>query len=360
MKIAHLGPPSLIPPKSYGGTQRLIFALAKKQAEHGHEVTVFAGPGSEVPGCKAKSFISEDWIDKRFLGKKVLGTRHVLKCYSKIGDEYDIIHNHVWEEGIALSFLAKVPVLTTIHGQAHKKFIQKTITKICSLTKKTKLVSISANAFKQNKKFYGKDLLGFVYNCIESSNLNFSKIPSKKHEIELCFLGLFATEKGPHIAIQLAEKLNKSGKDVRLKLAGKIDQSNKAYSKRIYSLTKNKPYIEIMPNIPNSALETFFGNSDALLFPILWDEPFGLVMIESLFCGTPVIGLSNGSVPEIIKNGVNGFVCNNEDEMYKAILSIGNIDRKNCHTFVQNEFNPETTYNNYMKYYKKTIEQNKK
>jgi len=355
VKIAHIGPPSLIPPKKYGGTQRLIYALAKKQAEYGHDVTIFAGPKSCVPGCKTESFVQEDWIDKRWFGKKVLGTKHTLKCYSGIKDDFDIIHNHVGEEGIALSFLAKIPVLTTIHGQAHRKFLQKTITKVCSITKKTKLVAISSQAYEQNKKFYGKDLVGYVYNCIEPSYLKFFKTPSKKHEIELCFLGILAPHKGAHIAIKLAERLHKNGNDVRLRIAGKTHKTYEVYTKKIISLVENKPYIELIPNIPTEDIGSFFGNSDVLLLPIQWDEPFGLVIIESLYCGTPVIGFSRGSVPELIQNGKNGFICETENDMYDAILFLNKIERKTCNDTVIEKFSADATYKKYMEYYEQVI-----
>jgi len=355
LKIAHIGPPSLIPPRKYGGTQRLIYALAKKQAESGHDVTVFAGEESTIPGCKTKSFVNEDWIEKNWFGKKVLGFKHVLKCYSNIGKDFDIIHNHMWEEGIALSFLSKIPVLTTIHGQAPQKYYQKMITRICSMTKKTKLVTISNNAYNQNKKIYGKDLLGFIHNCIEPSHLKFYKNPIKKHQIELCFLGLLSPHKGPHIAIKLVERLHKEGKDVKLKIGGKIDKNYKDYTKKIFAIIENKSYIQLMQNISSEEIASFFGNSDALLFPIQWDEPFGLVMIESLFCGTPVIGFSRGSVPEIIEDKVNGFVCENENEMYDAILSIEMIERRKCHNSVLAKFTEDIVYKNYMQYYEQVI-----
>ncbi len=355
MKIAHIGPPSLIPPKKYGGTQRLIYVLAKKQAMCGHDVTIFAGPNSCVPGCKTESFIHEDWIDKNWIGKKVLGTKHAIKCYSRIKDDFDIIHNHVGEEGIALSFLAKIPVLTTIHGQAHEKFLQKTITKVCSITKKTKLVAISSQAYEQNKKFYGKDLVGYVYNCFQPSYLTFFQTPSKKHKIELCFLGILAPHKGAHIAIKLAERLHKNGNDVRLRVAGKTHKTYEAYTKKIISLVENKSYIELIPNIPTEDIGSFFGNSDALLLPIQWDEPFGLVIIESLYCGTPVIGFSRGSVPELIKNGKNGFICETENDMYDAISFLNKIERKTCNDTVIEKFSADATYKKYMEYYEQVI-----
>jgi len=355
VKIAHIGPPSLIPPKKYGGTQRLVYALAKKQAENGHDVTIFAGSKSIVPGCKTKSFVQGDWIDKSWIGKKILGTKHTLKCYSRIKGDFDIIHNHVGEEGIALSFMAKIPVLTTIHGQAHEKFLQKTITKVCAVTKKTKLVAISSQAYEQNKKFYGNDLVGYVYNCIEPSYLKFFKIPSKKHEIELCFLGILAPHKGAHIAIKIVERLHKNGKDVRLKIAGKTHKTYKTYIKKIISLVENKPYIELIPNISTDDISSFFGNSDALLLPIQWDEPFGLVMIESLYCGTPVIAFSRGSVPELIKNGKNGFICETENDMYDAILSLNKIERETCNSTVLEKFSADATYKKYMEYYEQII-----
>jgi len=229
------------------------------------------------------------------------------------------------------------------------------ITKFCSITKKTKLVTISNKAYEQNKKFYGNDLLGYVYNCIEPSYLKFFKNPSKKHQIELCFLGLLSPHKAPHIAIKLAERLHKNGKDVRLRIAGKTHKTFKAYTKKIFSQIENKRYIQLIPNISSQEIASFLGNSDALLFPIQWDEPFGIVMIESLYCGTPVIGLSRGSVPEIIKNGINGFVCSTENEMYNSILALKQIERGKCNSSVQTKFSADASYKKYLEYYLQVI-----
>jgi len=352
VKIAHIGLPLRIPPLNYGGTEKIIFNLAQKQAENGNDVTVFAGPNSNITGCKTISYVNNYTDDKSWLSKKLISSKHMFKAYSEIGKEYDIIHNHVWEEGIALSFLAKVPILTTIHGVAHTKFPQKWITKFSSLTRKTKLVSISKQSLNQQKKFYGDDLIGFVHNCFTAENLMFYKNPTKTHEIELCFLGLIAPQKGAHIAIELVEKLHKNKKDVRLKIAGKIINSYENYAKKIIKLVKDKSYIEFIPNIPSEKISNLIGNSDAMIFPILWEEPFGLVMLESLYCGTPVIAFSRGSVPEIIKNGVNGFVTNNLDEMYNAVLSIGKINRARCNETVESEFSIESMYQKYMEFYK--------
>jgi len=140
-------------------------------------------------------------------------------------------------------------------------------------------------------------------------------------------------------------------------LDGKIDKNYEDYTKKIFALIENKSYIQLIPNISSEDLASFFGNSDALLFPIQWDEPFGLVMIESLFCGTPVIGFSRGAVPEIIEDNVNGFVCRNENEMHDAILSIETIERRKCHDSVLTKFTEDIVFKNYMQYYEQVIKE---
>ena len=359
MKIAHLALPLSIPPKNYGGTEKIIYYLAKKQAENGHDVTVFAGPDSNIPGCHTECFVNNYSMNNSFFLQKLKGSQQVLKAYLKIGKDFDLIHNHVWEEGIALSFLAKVPVLTTLHGVAYTKFPRTLISKLFSLTRKTKLVSLSSQSLLQHKKFYGDDMLGFVHNCLTPSNLEFSKTPSKKHDIELCYLGLISPHKGPHKAVEVAEKLHHQGKDVRLKIGGRIIHSYEKYANQIRSLIQDKPYVEFLPNLPNEEISNLIGNSDAFLFPILWDEPFGIAMTESLYCGTPVIAFSRGSVSEIIENGKNGFICNTTDEMCDAILSINKIDREYCKKIVEKNFSIEAMYQKYMKFYELVINHKK-
>lgn len=361
MKIAHINFPVQIPPKGYGGAERMIFNLAKTQAKHGHQVTIFAGPNSHIPGCETKSFVKgydvgTSWIKQR---KEVF--EHVRKSYSYIGKDYDIIHNHIQEEGVSLSFLAKSPVVTTIHGQgqAHNNFLPRLITKIFSLTGKTKYLAISSNLYERNKNFLKNNLIGFVYSsAINPEDYSFYEIPKKNHDIELRFLSLITEHKGTHIAIDLAEKLHNDGKDVYLKIGGKVTNFQDNYIKKITCMIKNKPYIEFKPNLPTSEIPDFIGNSDAFLFPILWDEPYGLVIVESFSFGTPVIAFSRGSIPELIKNGKTGYVCKNIEEFYSSILSINKIKRIDCRNFIETEHNNEKMYQDYLKFYIGLVETN--
>jgi len=353
MKIAIIAAPLKIPPNNYGGTERTIYILAKTLAEKGHDITVFAGPGSKIPGCKIKSFVHGYSLDQNWFKQKLYSITHMIKCYLYINKEFDIIHNNVWEEGIALSFLAKIPVLTNIHGIAHERLILKLITKICSLSRKTKIMTISKRALELNKKFYGDDVIGYVHQPINiTQGLEFSDCPNKKHKIELCFVGILAPWKGPDVAIQVSDRLHEQGFDVRLRIAGKLFTKDKKYTKRIQSLIKNKSYVEFLGELNGEKLGQLYKNSDSLLFPIKWEEPFGLVTIESMFCGTPVIAFPKGSVPEIIKNNFNGFICKTTEEMCKAVLLINNIKRKDCHDFVTKNFNADKISDEYLNLYK--------
>lgn len=133
---------------------------------------------------------------------------------------------------------------------------------------------------------------------------------------------------------------------------------NDPYVKIFFSLASKRSYIEISPNIPTEMIPDFIGNCDAFLFLILWDEPYGLVFMETLSFGTPIIAFHKGSVPELVTEGVNGFVCNNEDEMYNAVLAIKKINRENCRKVVETKQNIEHMYNDYLKFYNLTIQKN--
>lgn len=353
MKIAIITYPTKIPPDGYGGIERTIYTLAKKFAEDGHEITVFAGPESQITGCEIKSFVEGFSLQVPWIKQKLLSIKHMIKCYRYIGKEFDLIYNNVHEEGIALSFLSKVPVITNIHGGIPTKFFTKIITKLSALTNKTKLIAVSESAYQQNKKFYGDDLLGFVYPPIHVlPEMKFTSVPVKKHKIELCFVGALAPWKGPQIAMEIARRLHEKGFDIKLKIAAARTSDN-TYTKKISTLIKNKEYIEFLGELKGKELSFLYKNSDALLFPILWEEPFGLVMIEAMYCGTPVIAFPRGSVPEIVKNGFNGYICNNIEEMCSRVLSINKIKREDCHEYVQKKFNVEKIAAKYIEFFYK-------
>jgi len=360
MKIAHISSPNYLLSDRYGGgTESVILNLANKQIEEGHEVWVFSAPCTSKHSFQAISFqnvrSNQNWL-ANWLVDRIWGATHICRSCKFVGSRFDIVHNHLSEEGISFSFMSRTPYLTTLHGTPHTKLPQYAITKSFAITRKTKLVAISRQVYLAFKRFYGNDLVGFVYNGIDLKKYPFIASPKRKHNIQLCFVGRIAPEKGVLEAIEVADLLQHQGRDVSLQITGKYDSRNKSYFSKVISLCSTRPYIECKINATPEEVICSYCCSDALLFPVLWKEPFGLVMVESMACGTPVLAFPHGSVSEIVKNGLNGFICNNVPDMVNATLKTSEISRENCRQTVKEEFTVEKMYRHYMRVYREVID----
>lgn len=318
-------------------------------------MTILASSGNSK-SIKIKSFGISIEKPRSWAARKFLDTIHISRAYSWSRNQaFDIVHNHVWEEGIALSFLFGFPSLTTLHGVAHKRLLPYIITRVCSLTRRTSLVAVSKTAYYQHKGFYGDDLIGYVHNGIDLRKFPFVHKPQKEHDMELSFLGRFSRDKGAHVAIKVAEILKRSGYDVQLKLLGHVDAPPSRYAGKILQMATDRSYLQAFPNIPSDQIPIHIGNSDALLFPIEWEEPFGLVMIEAMACGTPVVAFPKGSVIEIVQKGVNGIICNGVNEMVANLHAIHSINRNQCRRSVEKRFDIKYMYRSYLKLYEEML-----
>jgi glycosyltransferase involved in cell wall biosynthesis len=297
-----------------------------------------------------------NWIST-WLVRRYKETEHCLKSYKWINsnfDDFDIVHNHVEYEGVALSNLCKRPCLTTLHGSLYTG-LAIIPAKIYSMPKNTKLVTSSKHGYERFKKIYNEDIIGFVHNGLNMDVYPFVQTPLRTHQLQLCWLGRLIPAKGARIAIAVAEALHKKGYDVHLKLLAGYQSSSSSYYQAILNDVKNKPFVSIYFNRPRAEIASVLGNSDVSLFPFLVEELFGYVMTESMCCGTPVIAFPNGSPEEIITNGLNGFLCNNEKEMADRVLQISKIDRKKCRSIVEQKFSSETMYKGYLEMYKHVL-----
>jgi glycosyltransferase involved in cell wall biosynthesis len=360
MKIAHIASAWDVITQDSGARGRLIYSLAKKQQSEGHQVTVIAARSSYIPGCNMVHFVEpmklqNNYILNWFL-RRIVESQHYYKSFRWLGASYDIIHCHITEEGICLSFLAKSPCLVTLHGPVPTRFLPYMITQLYIIPHNTKLVACSKSGYLRQKKFYGDNLIGYVYNGIDTSMFPFISQPNKSHDIELCFIGRIVPEKGVHIAINVADKLHEIGRDVHLRIVGIPYPDRLKYFNKIVTMSRKRPYVSLKLNANTSEVARYVGNSDALLFPSLIEEAFGFVIIESMACGTPVLAFSRGPASEIIQNGINGFLCNSIDDMVNAILNINKINRRYCRNIVENKFSIDQTYKEYLCMYNKVRE----
>ena len=340
MRIAQIAPlAEAVPPKLYGGTERVVFWLTEQLVEMGHEVTLFASGDSVTSArlvpCSPKALrLDRDRPDPLLVYAAML---------SRVADkfsEFDVVHGHTDWIHIPLLDCLRVPFVTTLHGRLDLPVLQ-TLYRACFAG--APFVSIS-NA--QRIPLAQADWAGTVYHGLPEDLLT----PNFNPKGYLAFLGRITPEKGPETAIRLARAAG-----MPLKIAAKIGRADRTYFKsRVEPLIDGKQ-VEFVGEIGERQKSEFLGNAAALLFPICWPEPFGLVMIEAMACGTPVIAFPCGSVPEIVEDGVTGFVVE-PDAGLSAIQRIGTLDRRAVRGRFEQRFTAARMAEDYVSIYVKLIE----
>ena len=327
MKILHISNFVNIPPKGYGGTERVVYNLAKKQAEEGHQVFLMAGRPSNIPMVIDLSFKKgESYKEKIFISKRILSL-YALRAFLKSRKyHFDIIHNHMSEEAIICTKVSKVPVLTTLHCPLTLRGIPLMFASLTKLfPKKTVFVAISKKSYLCYKPFYGKHLLTWIYNGIDVSSIPFVEKPKKEHELQLCFVGKIIKQKNPHLAIRIVDVLRKKGYDAVLYLIGKVDSYRNKYVKIITDMIKKRQkYIIFLPNIKSSKLYQIVGNCDAFLW-LSEEIGLGIAQLEALATGTPVVGFKYTTVEEVVINNYNGYIADNLYDMINKIINVFKI-----------------------------------
>jgi len=360
MRIAHIASPDFPFTREYGGTESLVCNLAEKQISEGHNVTVVASfpardtflrPVSLVKPAPSYHHWLLNWVSQRFNGAV-----HVAKSFKWLDSKFDIIHNHLSEEGIALSFLRKAPCLNTLHGTAHERLLQYSVTRVYSITRNTKLVALSRSAFLQQKRFYGDDLIGYVHSGVNTEKFQFVPEANKNSDVEMCYAGRISPDKSVKEIITVSDVLHNRGIDVHLKIIGKFDSRNVGYFQEVMRLISERNYVSKFINVNREDVKTLVGNSDVFVFPISKTEPFALAPLESMACGTPVVSLKRAAASDYVTHGVNGFLCNNLSEMADAVLRYSEISRKVCRQIVEKKFSVDSMYKSYLEMYEKVIE----
>ena len=358
MKIAQVAPLWFsLPPKKFGGTELVAYNLSEGLVKRGHQVTVFASGDSNVSG-KLISAWPKHLIKEKINGEVIpwnnahFSLLNLYEAFSR-ADEFDIIHVHENSSIFSGFFidLVKAPVVTTLHDpfiRQESKDKWATFNKF----KKHNYISIS-NAHRKSTKLE-LNFVGTVYNGIDLEKYKFQEKPKGDY---LVWLGRFYPNKGVVEAIKVAKKINK-----KIILAGMIARNSPlSYN---YFEQKIKPQfekgkVEYVGEVNFSQKNKLLKNAFAFLNPIQWEEPFGLVMIEAMACGTPVIAFNRGAVPEIVKNGKTGFIVRNEKEMVNAVKKIKQIKRQDCRKHIERNFSVEKMTIEYEKIYKKLIKRKK-
>jgi glycosyltransferase involved in cell wall biosynthesis len=337
MKILQLAPLwESVPPPAYGGTEYVVALLSEELRRQGHEVSL-AASGDSTCGVDLISTYgqslrrADDLADRSPYDWQHIGTalRHAA--------DFDIIHNHAGELPMAMSALIDTPMLTTMH---------------CLPTDDTRFVwdryagcynTISRSQECTIGRFDGPArFLGHVYNAVDVETFPFEQ---EKGD-DLLFLSRLAPEKGPHLAIEVARRLG-----MRLIIAGKVDRYDRQFFDEVIRDQIDGEQIVFFGEADGGQKRALYKNARCLLMPLTWEEPFGLVMPESMACGTPVVALRRGSAPELIDDGVTGFVVDDVDAMVEAVRQVDGIDPARCRAHVAKHFAPATMAREYLRLY---------
>jgi glycosyltransferase involved in cell wall biosynthesis len=336
MKIALVAPPFIaVPPRRYGGTELFVAELATHLQKAGVGVVVYANGASTVPVEMRWIFPDEDWPIADSVDASLKGLAHTSWAVKDASAEADVIHLNS-APGVSFSRFVSTPMVYTVH-----------------------------HAFEQPATEYYKifpDVFYVTISDFQRFSLPLPRIRTIHHGIDfgpyqlqeskqdyMAFLGRIAPQKGTHLAVEIAKKSN-----IPLKIAGEIQPIFKDYWEATVQPHIDGKFIEYVGEVGGEEKNRLLGNARAMLFPIQWDEPFGLVLIESMACGTPVLAMPGGSVSEIVKEGVSGHVRNTVDELAHCAKNL-QFDPKQVRSYVEKGFSAKRMVEDYMQLYQDVI-----
>ena len=335
MRIAQVAPlVESVPPKHYGGTERIVAYLTEELVRLGHKVTLFASGDSVTSAELVPVYRRSFRQNKRatdYLSREVLLMDHVMQR----SDEFDVIHFHTGCLHYLISRHLTVPHVTTLHGRLDTPEMRRLYERFREMP----MISIS-NA--QRTPWPCANWQATIYHGLPQDLFRFHSEPGGY----LAFLGRASPEKRVDRAIEIAKRVG-----MPLRIAAKVDRADRRYFKRDIEPLLNDPHIEWLGEISDKDKDEFLGNAYALLFPIDWPEPFGLVMIESMACGTPVVAYAGGSVPEVMDDGVTGFVVNNMEQAAEAARRVGDLSRARCREGFDKRFTASRMASDYVNVY---------
>ena len=328
-----------VPPPRYGGIEAVVALLAEGLVQAGHDVTVF-GSGDSRTHATLSWIYPEAPSDR--LGDPLIELRHVLSCYER-ADEFDVVSDHTGPFAAALGQLSATPVVHTVHGPLDGE-LGEAYEQIGRVSPRVGLISLSRSQRRPHPS------LPWVANCpnaIDPSLFSWSRARGDY----LAFLGRMGPDKGCHHAIAAAQA---SG--LPLKIAAKCREP----AERAYFAECVEPHlgarIEYVGELGHDEKVAFLRDARATLFPIDWEEPFGLVMIESLACGTPVVAVRRGSVPEVLDHGRTGIIVGSHDELPEGIAMVDRIDPAECRRAAEERFSPGVLVAGYARAFRAAIE----
>ena len=341
MRIAQIAPlAESVPPKLYGGTERVVAWLTEELVALGHDVTLFAS-GDSATGAKLVPVIPRAMRLSRPRLEPMPCYAAQLDALAEMASEFDVLHCHTDWIHLPLVNRLGVPHVTTFHNRLDTPELPAVMRRFASAP----VISISDH---HRQPLPSANWLGTVYHGMPRDTL----APSYEPGGYLVFLGRLTKEKGPEAAIRLAKAAG-----MPLRMAAKIPRSETRYYKECLEPLVDGEQIQLLGELGDDAKADLLRGASALLFPIDWPEPFGLVMIEAMACGTPVIAFRCGSVPEVIDEGVTGFVVGDEDQAVAAIKRVGELDRRQVRATFEKRFSARRMAEDYLRHYEALLAQ---
>jgi glycosyltransferase involved in cell wall biosynthesis len=339
MRIAQISPLyESVPPSGYGGTERVVSWLTEALVAAGHELVLFASGDSqtkaELVPCAPRALRLDPSGPDPIAAHLVMLEEAFLRAH-----EFDVVHAHV--DYLAFPFARRVccPVVTTLHGRLDLP----SLVPVFRAYPEQRVISISDH---QRRPLPGARWQATIHHGLPPDLYRFGK----GGDGYLAFLGRISPEKRVDRAIEIAVRARRP-----LRIAAKIDAADRAYYEREIRPLFDHPLVEYVGELSDGEKNEFLGNAAAVLFPIDWPEPFGLIMIEALACGTPVIAWPHGSVPEVLEDGVSGYLCCDVDSAVRAVNRIGTLDRRRCRAEFERRFTAERMAREYAAVYERFL-----
>ena len=331
-QVAPLAEP--VPPKLYGGTERVVSWLTEELIAQGHEVTLFAS-GDSLTRARLVPVIPRATRLRRPRPDPSVVATLLLEAMTEAADEFDVIHFHIDWIHLPLMHRLSTPFLTTCHGRLDLPGLSQVIQQFPSAP----FISVSDS---QRAPLPEAHWLGTVYHGMPVDLYR----PSFEQGEYLAFLGRITPDKGPRDAIKIAREAG-----LPLRIAAKLPRQQGHYFKEEVEPLIDGQKVQFIGELDERGKGEFLRHAAALLFPIDWPEPFGLVMIEAMACGTPVIAYPCGSVPEVIEHGITGFIVEDQVEAVKAVQDLGFVDRRRVRKTFEKRFTCERMVRSYLTHY---------
>lgn len=347
VRVAQVAPPfESVPPARYGGTERVVWTLTEELVRRGHQVTLFASGDSHTTARLVPVVDQSLWHRKPpFRDFAPFWALTLGKLLREI-EGFDVVHSHLDFAGFPIARAHAPRVVSTLHGRLD-------LPELAPLYAEFRDIPLISISDAQRQPVPEAHWVATVYHGIDLDQYTFN--PEPEPEPYLAYLGRISPEKGLDTAIRVAIRAG-----LPLRIAARMPlpftndpnvRADRDYYENVVQPLLQGPEIAMIGQVAGDQKDAFLGHALALLFPISWPEPFGLVMPEAMACGTPVLALRQGSVPEVVEHGVTGFICDSEDELVEAVRRLGELDRARCRAEAERRFSAGTMAEAYERVY---------